>query len=141
MVKKSLFVVIILINVIISSAYAEDMPPTSNSNDNSIVNPQKAKKLDSVNDRLKKNITEATPEKFQEGIKEKGNTLYESIKASTVMYIAVVIGAFLICMFVGIFFKKMIGYGFSVLALGTLGYFIINFAPDILELLTNGVTK
>lgn len=100
-----------------------------------------APQLHTVQGRLKEGIRKGTTENLNQWMIKKGNEIYASAKASSVLYIAVVAAAFLLCMLLGIFFKKMITTGFIILCVGILAFFVLQFLPDIMDLISGQVVE
>lgn len=141
MFKRILFIVILLLNTstIVLSASTETTEQKNQITEQSTG--QQANNFNTVEGRLKEGIRNGTSENLNKWLVDKGNQLYSTIKASTVLYFVIVVATFLICMFVGIFVKKMIGWGFFLLVLGTVVYILINFMPDILSMIVGEISQ
>lgn len=135
MLKKILLVFIIFMSMSLP-VFAD----TSSDNADQSKQKDQPNQIETVNKRLKDSIVNGSPENIQKNIEAKGNSLFQTVKSSSVLYFSIVVGAFLILMVGGIFFKKLVSLAFITLVLGIIGYIIINFAPDILRLVVKYIT-
>jgi hypothetical protein len=91
------------------------------------------KKIGVITERVKESTKNATPEQMQEKLERKGNDLWKTARSASVLSLGIYAVAFIGLLVLGIFWKKARGMAFGVLALGILGYLMINYLPDIID--------
>lgn len=130
-----LFMVTLLSMLITGNIYAEEAPKESPTVAPQVAPKQEDRPLSSIKERISESQKSMTTDQIEEKLERKGNELFSIAKSASVLQIGIVALIFVLLLIVGIFVKALRAIAFSVLVLGILGYFIINFLPDILNII------
>lgn len=87
----------------------------------------------SVTQEIKKGSQTFNPEEIGSRMEEKGTELFGMVRSGSKLYIAVALIVFFLLLFGGMIFKKLLTWAFIFLFVAILGFLILNYWPQIID--------
>ncbi|SEL30770.1 hypothetical protein [Paenibacillus sp. OK003] len=87
----------------------------------------------SVTQEIKKGSQTFSPEEIGSRMEEKGTELFGMVRSGSKLYIAVALIVFFLLLFGGMIFKKLLTWAFIFLFVAILGFLVLNYWPQIID--------
>ena len=89
--------------------------------------------MSSVTQEIKKGSQTFSPEELGSRMEQKGTQLFGMVRSGSKLYIAVALIMFFLLLFGGMIFKKLLTWAFIFLIIAILGFLILNYWPQIID--------